>query len=55
MLEFYMIIARKIFFPFFGGGRHVPPPPLPTLSPTLMRKTSHFRASSFSYDMFTSF
>jgi len=29
MPEFYMIITRKIFFPFFlGGGVHVPPLPL---------------------------
>ena len=28
--EFYIIIARKIFFPifFFGGGGHVPPAPV---------------------------
>ena len=25
--EFYMIIARKIFFRFFGGKGHVPPLP----------------------------
>ena len=31
MPEFYIIIARKIFFPFFWGvGGHVPPAPFPT-------------------------
>jgi len=31
MPEFYVIIARKIFFPKFGG--HVPPlPPMPMIS-----------------------
>jgi len=32
MPEFYMMIARKIFFPiFFEGRKHVPPAPLPRL------------------------
>jgi len=33
MTEFYIIIARKIFFRLFFGGGHVPPLPL---SPTPM-------------------
>jgi len=28
MPEFYVIIARKIFFPDFRGGGHVPPAPV---------------------------